>query len=376
MFFGITLCLLGVGSTYGLNVCPYLNKSISSTSNAPVLIPGFEKSGTTELFNVLNSSGCFNTGIKKELKFLNRFCVPQRMKLSKKTTFSYFRHCPKVKECSKHSDYLKCWPDASVAPPLDGTPAYSHTILLKHNKLVSAATELQYLSPSSSSIWLLRNPVERTVSSYYFFTNRNGNLKCTLERKVQQEIEYLQGNHFLTQVLLKPPKETTAKSMAIAWARLRKNFRSYGYKKYSKYCPATPEIIIGSLYLPMIAHWVSSLNRGRHMFLSSEFFFTDPKYIAAGYVVPFVFQSEKTATFLITESTNTKPSISNNGKYNHNEKDEINCVLHCFFSPFSANLFLWLAFLQGLGNVEVFPSISEFGWNTARVCNCTLPIPV
>lgn len=371
---GTLIYFLGIDAICGLKVCPYLRKNSSGITNRPVLIPGFEKCGTTELFHILNSSGCFKTGKKKELKFLNRFCVSERTRVKKKLKSTHYRHCPNVTKCSQLSDYLHCWPNDPVAPPLDGTPAYSHTILLHQNKLVSAATELQYLTSSSSSIWLLRNPVERTISSYYFFRVRNHYVKCTLERKVQQEIEFLQGNRFLTQLFLKPPEEITPKNMTLAWARLRRNFREFGYKKYSKYCPATPEIIIGSFYLPMLVHWVSSLKGARHMFLCSESFFSDPEYIAAEYIEPFVFQSKKIPNFKQIENNiiSFKPDLSNKGKYNRDEGNEIKCILKCFFAPFTANLFKWLIFLQTYGNVEVYPSTSAFGWSSARICNCNL----
>lgn len=373
------LSLLGFGGVCGLklNACSYLSKNVNGTSNTPVIIPGFEKSGTTDLFHLLNSTGCFNTGKKKELKFLSRFCVPMRMQVRKKTKPPYFRYCPGVKKCSQLSDYLQCWSNASVALPLDGTPAYSHTILLHQNKLVSAATELQYLSPSSKSIWLLRNPVERTVSSYYFYRVGTKNAECTLERKVRQEMEFLRGNRFLTLLLLNTPEDITAKKMVLAWARLRRNFRKFGYRKYSKYCPATPEIVIGSLYLPMLVHWVSTLKLARHMILSSEFFFAEPEHIVAKYIEPFVFQSKKLADYKNIEKNIVSMKPANRGKYDRNVDKEIKCILQCFFSPFIANLSAWLLFLQNFDNVQVYPAVDEFefGWNTAQKCGCALSAP-
>lgn len=65
MALGTLIYFLGIDAICGLKVCPYLRKNSSGITNRPVLIPGFEKCGTTELFHILNSTGCFKTG-KKE----------------------------------------------------------------------------------------------------------------------------------------------------------------------------------------------------------------------------------------------------------------------------------------------------------------------
>jgi len=354
-----------------IQLCPYLNGSIDSLSHNPVIIPGFEKCGTTELFSILNISGCFNVAHKKELKFLNRFCVPKRVVSGKKIEISKFKYCPAVRDCMQLSDYLQCWPGALAAPPLDGTPAYSHTILLKQKKLVSAAKELNYLSPLSKSIWLLRNPVERTISSYHFFRVGDRYEKCTLVNKINQEITFLKENDWLTKLFLNSPSDVSEDKMALAWARLRSKFRKFGYRSSSAKCPATPEIVIGSLYLPMLVHWVSTIKFAQHMILSSDYFFANSAFVVSEYILPFIFESKEVRKLQSLEKKALESHVrfSNRGNY-VSKNNDANCLLACFYSPFTVNLRRWIEFYEKKRRIVVHPATDVFHWDIDQSCHC------
>jgi len=374
------ICLLCVqfalSSAKTVLECGYLKKSIPLIGTQPVIVPGFEKCGTSELFHTMYIRGCFVMGVKKELKFLNRFCV--RRSLERKTSHSnFFEYCKKVKKCDNLADFLKCWPSKGNGIPLDGTPAYSHTILLgQNNIIISAAQELKRLSPHSKSIWLLRNPVERAISAFYFFMKTRKYANCTLEAKIRQEKNFLRENSALIEAFSMNSSLHALykeKDFVADWALLRRKFRNADSNTKNKLCPAIPEILIGSIYLPMLAHWVETMNSASHLILSSETFFMQPDQIVSEVVEPFVFEDEQQMRKIV-KLRNTDlydHEIKNKGNYERKSIDnDERCTLHCFFSPFNEALMNWFKIVQNTKKIMFYPKLNGFTWSAPHRCSC------
>lgn len=366
---------LALSSAEPVHKCAYTESSIPiARAQEPIIIPGFEKCGTTELFHKMYSRGCFRMGSKKELKFLSRFCL--RGLLERKVSHSkFFVHCKSAKKCNTLSDYLKCWSSEGHTIPLDGTPAYSHTILLgQNNVILSAAQVLKRLSPTSKSIWLIRNPVDRAISSFHFFMKRRKYPGCTLQAKIVQEKNFLKENSALVEAFLLNFSEHSEykNKLVSSWALLRQKFRNSGEKK-KDLCPAVPEILIGSIYLPMLAHWVEALDTAQHLVLSSESFFMQPEYIVSEVVEPFVFEDKKKLDGYTKVSVEDKydHEIRNKGKYEQSLIDNnLRCMLHCVFAPYNAALINWLEIAQKKEKIMLYPQVSNFAWLAPMQCSC------
>jgi tetratricopeptide (TPR) repeat protein len=179
------------------------------------IIIGATKCGTTSLFNYLNNCSQILLPNKKELNFFNCFFY-----------LGIEWYLPQFASITDEDEFLTG----------EASPNYFHT--------PESMWRIKKVFPKIKLIVLLRNPVERTISSYYQ-QRRSGIAQKPLELLISQEMEYL--------------KKLTSTQVANI-----SDSNAYN--------------ILGSLYVYKIQKWIECFSREQILIIKSEDFYNNTSH--------------------------------------------------------------------------------------------------
>lgn len=195
---------------------------IDTRKSPDFLIIGTAKSGTTSLYQYMVQHPQILPALTKEVGF---FDIPR---MYNNGMDWYLSHFPQV---SEHENILTG----------EATPGY-------FNRANVPEKIYKYL-PNIKLILILRNPVERTVSSYYHSVKDNGELR-SLEEAINREIQMIQG--------MSDPSEI-----------MKTKFKF------------EPRYLVWSLYYYFLKKWLEVFPKEQFLILNSNDFYSNPVQVMA-----------------------------------------------------------------------------------------------
>lgn len=192
------------------------------------IIPGFIRCGTSSLYSYLNTHPQILPAVDKELHFFGNF--------SEQGLDYYLAHFPSI---SNSTNYITG----------EATPTY-----LNSPKI---AKQIFTLFPKMKFIILLRNPVDRAISSYYHRHQASGEYQLT-PNSITETIEKIPSlmNQWFDWLFYEPPLFLE------------------NYQHYINYV-LLPDLL-GSLYIYHIKEWMTVFPREQFLILKSEDLFANP----------------------------------------------------------------------------------------------------
>ncbi|MBN3958898.1 tetratricopeptide repeat-containing sulfotransferase family protein [Nostoc sp. NMS8] len=192
------------------------------------LIPGFIRCGTTSLYSFLSTHPQVLPAVDKEVHFFGNF--------SEQGINYYLAHFPSI---SNSTNYITG----------EATPIYLNS--------PNIAKKIFAIFPKMKFIILLRNPIDRAISSYYHQHPASGQSKLT-QSSITETIE----------------KIPSLINQWFDWLFYNPLLLLENYQQYIK-CVLLPDLL-GSLYIYYLKEWMSIFPREQFLILKSEDLFDDP----------------------------------------------------------------------------------------------------
>ena len=296
-------------------------------------IAGFPRSGTTALYNLISHHPQFTGPAHKEVHWLTHGEFDPTFPENLKSVMRYIYHFqPAAKDIEQNSNFVTC--DASASTMWD-------VFVYSTNQIAGCETPLllSYILPDAKYVVVLRNPLERLYSEFWYQCRSDSRTKQLIRNgprmfhgAVQNSLDLFiacQSHYSLLQCLYLWQQEIE--------------------KTHCNYVK-----VHASLYYLHIIKWFSVIPRKQFFFIKSEDFFHDPPGVLEN-VLEFLDLSSITDRTILdnlllkfTESSN-----QNVHEEYHNQHMEMfnktKILLRNFFQPYNhklANLledkrFLW-----------------------------------